>query len=137
MITLENLQYFGNVSDAIQFAQNTKLEYPARVSKPVLKDTNNVEALMTHVEALKQYDIEKAKYDIELKAYNDGKNATNNVIVEFIKDESGLNNIPEQYQDKVWYKAWRDGHSDGYYSVYQELLDLVDIFMMSERITND
>ena len=128
MITLNDLQSFGDVANAIQFAQNTNMAYPARVSKPILKDTNNVEQLMSHVEALKQYDIEKAEYEVELTAYNKVKYAINDVIEEFIKDESGLYTIPPQYQDKVWSKAWSDGHSDGYYYVYNHLIELVDIF---------
>jgi hypothetical protein len=31
-------------------------------------------------------------------------------------------------QSKVWWKAWEDGHSYGYYEVYQKLDDLVELF---------
>ena len=52
-----------------------------------------------------------------------------NVLIEgFIKKESGLFDIPEQYQNKVYYRAYSDGHSAGYYEVYQKLCELVEIF---------
>jgi Zn-dependent oligopeptidase len=128
MITLKDLQEYGSVFNAIQFAQNTNIAYPARVTKPILKNSNDVEKLMAHVEALKQYEIDKMVFDTELDCYNNVRIHNNTIVEEYIKDESGLNNIPEQYQEKVFNKAWSDGHSDGYYSVYQELCNLVDIF---------
>jgi hypothetical protein len=49
-------------------------------------------------------------------------------ILDFIKIESGLNNVPEQYREKLFRKAWSDGHSSGYYEVYQQMCELVEIF---------
>ena len=63
-----------------------------------------------------------------MQAYNNVKHDINNIIEEYIREESGLNNIPIQYRDKIYNKAWQDGHSDGFYSVYQHLTELVNIF---------
>ena len=45
-----------------------------------------------------------------------------------IKEETGFNSIPEQYQAKVWSYAWREGHSSGYSEVSNILRDLISIF---------
>jgi len=46
-----------------------------------------------------------------------------------IKEETGFNSIPEQYQAKVWRYAWEEGHSAGYHEVQIHLINLVDIFV--------
>jgi len=46
----------------------------------------------------------------------------------YIKDIAGLNTIPKQYQEKVWSKAYSDGHSNGYVEVYNCLNNLLEIF---------
>jgi len=56
------------------------------------------------------------------------ENDINDVIIEYIKSESGLGKVPEQYRDKLYRIAYERGHSSGFYEVYQELCELVDIF---------
>lgn len=74
-------------------------------------------------------------YELAMRQYQDHADECGKVtceietaITSFIKREAGLDTIPGQYQDKVWQRAWRDGHSAGYYEVYLHLCELVDIF---------
>jgi hypothetical protein len=36
--------------------------------------------------------------------------------------------IPEKYRNRVWTVAWSKGHSEGFYSVYNQLIELIEIF---------
>ena len=46
----------------------------------------------------------------------------------YIREKSGLNDIPEDKRSKVYSLAWDRGHSSGYAEVYNELVSLVDLF---------
>lgn len=77
---------------------------------------------------LEVYEVEFAEYrnaQAECSIFNIKVDA---LINTFISEESGLNTIPEQYRNNVFSKAWSDGHSGGYYEVYRELCELVEIF---------
>ena len=45
-----------------------------------------------------------------------------------INAEKLLEQVPEQYRDKLWEYAYMQGHSCGYQEVYNYMLDLVEIF---------
>ncbi len=48
---------------------------------------------------------------------------------DWVKENSGLyTKVPEKYQSKVYYKAYEDGHANGYTEVYIQLLSLIEIF---------
>jgi hypothetical protein len=100
-------------------------EYPV---KPHLSKNVTSEEAFKFANDLKEYEGKLVDYKKEKEEYKTQRNIITSIIVEFIKKESGLYDIPKQYQDKVYYKAYQDGHSDGYYSVYQHLEELVDIF---------
>ena len=77
---------------------------------------------------LKNMKKKYAEYEVRYFEYKKVKIAIENVAVEFIKEMSGLNEIPEQYRDKVYSKAYEYGHSSGLSEVYNTLVDLVEIF---------
>lgn len=81
------------------------------------------------------YSTALSDYEAAIKIYTEQKefitkeaNEMENLLINYIKDVSGFNSIPSQYQQKVWAKAWSDGHSGGYSEVCQCLVDLIDIF---------
>ena len=127
MITIEQLRDFGSVFNAIDWAQSKYPNYEPYPEKPhnIGKSSKEVRE---YADLLEKWEIEKEAWDLRKKECQKIFNDIDFVIESFIKEEAGLDSVPEQYRDKVWSKAWEMGHSDGYYSVYQKLESLVDIF---------
>lgn len=119
-----------SIYEAVEYLREQEkalyVEYPKRPrlkdSTPSLEESKEYsEKLAIFEEAEKQYKaIQEQNYKII--------NLLRDVLVDKIKDESGLNDIPKEYQDKVWSHAYDKGHGYGYGEVYNYLLDLVDIF---------
>lgn len=123
-------------TDSVLTAIGKFLELVAEVNpskfrpvKPLKPFEQTPAATRAYADALEVYEADMAEYTawlVDAKRYN---NAIETAIEDFIKKESGLNtSVPEPYRANVWRKAWNDGHSGGYYEVYQELCELVDIF---------
>lgn len=132
-VTIEkmNEQYSWNgvcVYEAIKWALQQREKYPFRPMKPTIEyGCSSIEA--------KQYAIDLEEWEKLEEEYKSKKlvcqrveNDINDVIIEYIKSESGLGKVPEQYRDKLYRIAYERGHSSGFYEVYQELCELVDIF---------
>lgn len=130
-VTLDKLNEIASktsVYDALQWAVSQYGESPKRPKKPELKKY----ATSSEV---KEYALKLEEWENDCSLYLSGReeymlNAKNieDTMFDFIKDASGLNDIPVQYRSKVYSLAHSYGHSDGFYSVYQSLVDLVDIF---------
>jgi len=115
------------VYDTIDRLQNLRVH----VQKP--KNPNHIgiktsAEMLAMVKKMEAYETAFAEYEIVENSCKIHNQKVDALIHDFICDVSGLNRIPEQYRNKVYSKAWSDGHSDGYYSVYQHLVELVDIF---------
>ena len=87
-------------------------------------------------EDAKKYAIDLEDYEFQMDVYRELRVecAAHNLAIEQeiesrIKEDSGLNSIPEQYRDKVWSYAWSQGHSAGYHEVQNHLVNLVGIFL--------
>lgn len=124
---MEEIAYSSTVYDAIYWALNQKLEFPKAPKKPIANISNSSNAKQYAIE-LEEYEKKYAEYEVRCFEYKKVKIAIENVAVEFIKEMSGLNEIPEQYRDKVYSKAYEYGHSGGLSEVYNTLVDLVEIF---------
>ena len=126
---LTKFAYENSVYEAIEYAKSFYIGlYPKRPHKPFFNGKTATEAI-EFAEKMKVYETEKSKYDSLKKEYYDIQNKVDSVIVEFIKDYSGLyTNVPQQYQEKVYTKAYQHGHSDGFYEVYLKLDSLIEIF---------
>ena len=120
----------GSICNTIEYANDFRLECPTRLKKPILKkDANSAEAKHYSLDLEKYEDeLELGSYDIAKKEYQSMDFEISNLIEDFIKEESGLNDIPKQYRSKVYDIAYNNGHSSGYINIYQHLVDLVDIF---------
>ena len=127
-VTLEKLKEFKTVFNAIDWAKNQYEDYPKIPIKPILSPDHTSTNLEEYIEALRQYDKEKITYNEKLETYKERQRNINDVITNYIKEEAGLDIIPEQYRDKIYQKAYNDGHSNGYYEIYINLCELVDIF---------
>lgn len=117
--------YFGK---NIEFLQDKKLSYPERLPKPVLKNNHTTEEVLQYANELEIWEIQKSNREKYTQFVDDYNNQIDDFIEEEVKNFAGLFSIPERYQHKVWEKAWEDGHSNGWYSVYQHLVELVYIF---------
>jgi len=112
--------------DVIKTLENLRV-HVSRPSKPVNK-CQTKEEHREYADKLEQWEIEMEEYKVQENLCKIHNLKVESLILNFIKNEAGLNNIPDQYRNKVFSKAWSDGHSSGYYEVYQELCELVEIF---------
>ena len=104
-------------------------EYPVHISKPYLHDHHTTKDVLKYADDLKQWETEKESYSIKLNNFRTEQSRIYSLAEAYIKEESGLNDIPEQYRDKVYSLAYSDGHDNGVCGVYYKLQDLVEIFM--------
>lgn len=130
-VTLEKLQKISqnqSVSNAIEWATDNYGEYPKRPPKPMLKKDANSKEVLEYAEKLKNWETDANIYKLEVEAYYLNKNFIDSKIQEFIKEEAGISIVPQQYRDKLYSKAYEDGHSNGFYEIYIQLTSLIEIF---------
>jgi hypothetical protein len=112
---------------ALQYKVNRATPRPNSPDKPYLKTEHTVEDVLLYAEKLKQYnEVDNPKYQIELGNYRKWNAEIDCAIIEYIKDKSCLNDIPEQYRDNVFNLARNE--ESHWYSIYIKLLDLIAIF---------
>jgi hypothetical protein len=131
MITIKDIYSEASITDnsnAIQFALNERKGYPQKVVKPSLKNNPTSQEAKEFAENLEKYEKEIEDYNTRKREVQEYNSEIEGLIIDFIKEESGLNSIPEQYREKVYYYAWQQSHSDGYYSVFCTIQNLVEIF---------
>lgn len=130
-LTLEKLQEISvmeSVSNAIEYATDNYGEYPKRPQKPILKNNANSNEVFEYGERLKIFESNSIEFKKEVEKYNTNRNEIDSIIKEFIIDEAGIKIVPQQYRDKLYNKAYEDGHSNGFYEIYNCLQSLIEIF---------
>lgn len=131
MTTKEELfeKFNGDVSAAIAFVKSQYGECPRKPNKPKLPAIQTSEALFKFADEVKVYEAELVEFNVHRNEWDVNFNHLNIALEDYIKDVAGLYSIvPEQYQQKIWSKAWEMGHSYGYSEVYYKLCDLIEIF---------
>jgi len=125
----ENLADWG-IQNVITFLERSIGESPVRPNKPNLSTKHTSYVASEYAKELGIYEaVLLPEYQSKLKEFNELRDLNNNLIVEFIKDESGFSKIvPSQYQDKVYAYAYQQGHSGGFSEIYNILNDLIGIF---------
>lgn len=63
--------------------------------------------------------------EVTWQAYKDESDRLYNQFKADALESVGLTNHPQS--EKVWHKAWEDGHSSGYYEVLIKLEELTEI----------
>lgn len=126
----DTLTNFGDdVYDVITTAESTlKAEYPIRPSKPhgKLETPTNYREFADKME---EYEQAKAEFDRNYAEVRKHNQTVDNLICDYIRTTSGLTTeVPVKSQQKVWDRAWSDGHSEGFWAVYQQLCELVELF---------
>lgn len=131
-ITAQSLEeMFGDDAyRAIDFIKSNYKEWPKeKPTKPVLARDHSSADAIKYATDLAEYEQKRQEYEIQLQAVKDFNENLNCILVDYMKEASGLNNyVPADKRDKVWSKAWSDGHSSGYYDVWGCLRSLVEIF---------
>lgn len=97
--------------------------------KPTLPIKHTTEDVKVYAEKLALYETEKEAYDNKREAAQKIENDYYRIGEDYIKSITGLNTIvPQQYRDKLYSKAYEDGHSYGLNEVYIKLNNLIEIF---------
>ncbi len=127
-ITLSVLESFGDVYGAIRFVRESHKPWPDSITKPFLKRDHSVAEAKDYAKALEKYTKDEILYKKakdEVIKYN---NELDNLLETLMKEESGLNKLPEANRAKIWSLAWENGHSSGYSDVYTHLCDYINLF---------
>lgn len=131
-ITVESLiQNFGdNVNQAIKHLEQLLPPIPSRSVKPVLNKNLFLtsDQVLEFSKKLKAYEEATVKDHEALNEFKKGRFEMDNILTSYIKEVSGLNDIPEQYREKVYSLAYSNGHSEGFTGIYNNLVELVEIF---------
>lgn len=127
-MTLQDLKDYYNKGNSITdtIAKLSYGDYPVRPNKPTLKYNPNSDEVFKYAELLKEWEIDIKQYELRKLEFNKNRISVNSLIEEFIKDIANLDIVPEQYREKLFQKAYRDGHHNGYYEVYQILDNLIN-----------
>lgn len=129
-LTIEMLNSYDSVNAAIKFAEtyydDNYLPKPVKPAIPRRAHTST--EAVEYAQKLEVWEKKMEEYYKVRNAAQQVENEVNAVLEQYLKEQAGLNSIPEKSQAKVWQKAWDDSHSSGYYSVYQELVQLVELF---------
>ncbi len=127
-LSIEDLRDAGSVQKAIYLSTSKYLSYPEKLIKPVLRDNKSLAAAKEYFEKMDEYHTKQQKYSEEFNAVRNHNNEVDALVLFYIKEDSGLFNIPKEYQEKVYERAYSEGHSGGLMEIYNHLCDLVDIF---------
>ena len=119
----------GNVAIDLENAKLFFAEWPDRPKYPKLALSERTpENMRKQADILEAYNLKMEQYNAE-RANVEAHNAVvDKMIIDYIKEASGLYYIDPKYRKKVWEKAWEAGSGGGYYNVYIKLVDLIDIF---------
>ena len=114
--------------EAIEWAKAQYPEWPQSLKKPFLDRNASATDAHEYAKKLEQYEKALVTHKEERRIYGEKTLEINATIEVLIKVQAGLEKVPEKSRSKVWSKAYQDGHSSGYYQVYQELCELVELF---------
>lgn len=116
--------------DAIDFI---RAAYPAEVVKThkrprLLERDHTANDAIEYAKDLSKYEHAKDLYDSQEKERDTEINRLNDLLENYLKEQSGLTRLPQATQARVWGYAWDKGHAYGYTEVWSYLNDLVDLF---------
>lgn len=124
-LELTNMCITGTIDVQIEYLQTLFPSKPIKPLRPKMLPKNLTEAKLL-VELLEKYEIDFDLYEKKLETYEVEKVKKGDLLKQYICSEGGLFDIPEKYRKKVYYKAYQ---RSGYYSIYQELDELTDLFL--------
>ena len=118
-----------SVSDIIKFLDFSRFPYPTRYERPRIRKDFTAQDARSYAEQLENWETNEAKLKTEREAYYEQEQKIVVLLEGFIRYVTDFDeNVPEKSRSKVWQRAYEVGHSSGWYSIYQELNSLVDLF---------
>lgn len=129
MLTLEQLNEFDSVENAIEFAENEINHFYIKSPvKPFLAKIHTPDEVLQYAEKLKQYEVDLIEFN-DKKIFSEiEKEKAIKILETYIKDEACLHTIPYQYREKVFEIARKKCKSSGYFEVFNFLCELIEIF---------
>lgn len=113
---------------AITYAEEQYVECPPIPRKPKLTNYATSSEVFEYGKRLAEWELETESFKVAHKNWMENKKKIDSIIESFIMESAGISVVPEQYREKLYSKAWSDGHSSGRYEVYLRLQSLIEIF---------
>ena len=99
-------------------------DYPTRPSKPK-GNVNSVSEAEIFIQKMKDYEEQIENYKSQLDLYHKDLNYLYKEFHEDLKREFGTENNPKE--ERLYEIAYSNGHSSGFYSVYNWYSELVEL----------
>ena len=113
--TLNQMYNESSDYDAIRNAEEgilRKIKEPSRKTKPFLANKHNTQDVEEYLVKLKEWENDAVSYEEQKILLYQQRQEVKYAIIEFIKVKTCFNDVPEQYREKVWSKAY--GNFDDY-----------------------
>lgn len=123
---LTDQQYLSE-TETIAWIENQKEKLPKSPVKPRLQNSDDIDQLESHIANMTIYNQQQQDFDKQLAEINKVNDHLEDLIVEYVKTESGFYKIPKAAQGKVLSKAY-ECYDHNYSRLYDELVELVELF---------
>ena len=128
-LTLEFLlKRDSNVSANIEFAHSFYPPCPEKPNKPIAIKVGTSYEVRKYADKLEQWELATTDYKEAHNEYLAVRKEVDAILDEYIKHQANFDAVPDHYKEKVWRKAYQDGHSGGHSEIFNCLCDLVGIF---------
>lgn len=137
MITIEELKKFTDIKQAIEYSESFYPKLPNVPLKPTLKSNPSISEATDFVESLRLYETVVIEYNTVCNKYIEERKEIQNIIISYIKEVSGLNEIDEKYHKEIINRT--DFIYAKIHSFYRNIYTLYEILIkeIEEFKTND
>jgi len=109
----------------IEYYYGQDLKCPTEPLKPILSKNANSAQVLVYAKKLAEYEVKEQKYKKELAKYTSAMNKREDEFKSDLFEEFEMTNHPNV--EKIYSRAWSEGHSSGLQSVHDEFSSLVDL----------
>lgn len=140
MITIDELKKFTDIKQAIEYADSFYPKFPNEPLKPTLKSNPSISEATDFVESLRLYETEIIEYNKVCNKYDEERTKIHDIIISYINDVSGLNEIDEKYHKEIInrtdfiYANNRSFYRNNY-TLYEILIKEIEEFKTNDIVT--
>ena len=130
-LTVQELIEYSKINGvyrAIKYAEEQYVVCPPTPRKPKLTNYATSSEVFEYGKRLAEWEVETEAYKVAHNNWMENKRKIDSIIESFIMESASISVVPKQYREKLYSKAWSDGHSNGFYEVYMILKSLIEIF---------